>query len=510
MAIAKYDSEELFFNNVSRSNLTDAMRVVAPFGAAWAEIAGTYGKAIVQNPARLRKATLVYRGAEQYDPDNDGRGMIWTDPSTGMQMFAFPLSGAVTKAFTALTGKAVGDTFLAAPTRRLSAGFSLIPSLGPVYSVLASEIFNRTNIPSTSDFRKMILPYGDAKLSGLIPGTLTKFLQALDADTGNLNNVYGNTYQDVFAYLSTTGEYDLTDAADVARMEDDAKDGARGMTLVRAISQFVGPTSASPQYRFKDEAGQYFFVNEMVKAFSDLQNENYDTAVEEFTKRFGFKALIYLSGKTKVDPTYKGVEASEEYGRWEQDNKDLIRSFKDTAPFLAPGAFGEFSPEVYAKQVAAGMRKDRDNTDRLADAQRRVGSALYKHIRNQFPETLSDTQRARLKQYREQIHSQYPGFPKVAEFKVGEFENFVDKLGTLVQDPRTAGNPVRDAIWDYLKYRANVTSSLKAQYGVSLNAEKNEGARNARGVLYAKGEELATLVPDFRRIWEQELSSEIE
>ena len=510
MAIAKLDSEELFFNNVSRSNFTDAMRVVAPFGAAWAEIAGTYGKALVQNPARLRKATLVYRGAEQYDPDNDGRGMIWTDPQSGMQMFAFPLSGAITKAVTTLTGQPVEDTFLAAPTRRLSAGFSLIPSLGPVYSMVASKIFNSTNIPATSDFRKLLLPYGDPKLSGLIPGALDKFLQALDADTSSLDTMYGNTYQDVFAYLSTTGEYDLTDATDVARMEDDAAQGAKGMTFVRAISQFVGPTSATPQYRFKDEAGQYFFVNEMVKAFSDLQNENYDTAVEEFTKRFGFKALIYLSGKTKIDPSYKGVEASEEYGRWEQDNKDLIRSFKDTAPFLAPGAFADFSPEVYSKQVSAGVRKDRDNTDRLADAQRRVGSALYKHIRNQFPETLSDTQRARLRQYREQIHSQYPGFPKTPEFNPGEFPNFIDRLGKLVQDPRTEGNPVRDAIWDYLKYRANVKAALTSKYGVSLDAEKNTGARNARGALYAKGEELATVVPDFRRIWEQELSAELE
>lgn len=510
MAIAKYDAEELFFNNVERSNLTDAMRVVAPFGAAWAEIAGTYGKSLVQNPARLRKATLVYRGAEGYDPDNDGRGMIWRDPQSGQQMFAIPLTGAATKALTTVLGRPVDDTFLAAPVRRLSAGFSLIPSLGPVYSIVASEIFNRTNVPSTDDFRKLILPYGDAGLEGLIPGALAKFYQGIDANIDNLNNVYGNTYQDVFAYLSTTGEYDLTNPTDVARMEDDAKQGARGMTFIRAISQFVGPTSASPQYRFKNEAGEYFFVNEMVKAFSDLQNENYDTAVQKFTERFGFKALIYLSGKTKLDPSYKGVEASEEYGRWEQENRDLIRTFKDTAPFLAPGAFAEFSPEVYSKQVGAGMRKDRDNFDRLADAQRRVGSALYKHIRNQFPEVLSDTQRARLRQYREQIHRQYPGFPKVPEFNPGEFPNFLDRLGKLVQDPRTQGNPVRDAIWDYLKYRANTTAALQRNYGVSINAENSEGARNARGLLYAKGEELATVVPDFRRIWEQELSAEVE
>ena len=510
MTIAKREVEELFFNNVERSNFTDAMRVVAPFGAAWAEIAGTYGKALVQNPARLRKATLVYRGAEGYDPDNDGRGMIWTDPQSKLQMFAFPLSGAITKAVTAAMGQSVDDSFLAAPTRRLSAGFSLIPSLGPVYAIAASQIFNKANVPSTDAFRKILLPYGDAGLEGMIPGALNKFVQAIDANIDNLNNVYGNTFQDVFAHLATTGKYDLTDRNDVARMEDDAKQGARGMTIIRAISQFVGPTSGSPQYRYRKESGELFFVNEMVKAYSDFQNENFDTAVSRFIEIFGYNSLIYLSGKTKVDESYKGIEATEEYGRWEQENRQLIKTYKDTAPFLAPGSFGELSMEVYSRQLGAGIRKDRDNFDRLADAQRRIGSAIYKWYRNQYPETLNDAQRERLRQYRVEIHDKFPGFPIKSEFKAGEFDNWITRLGDLVQDPRTQGNPVRDAIWDYLRYRANIKTSLKQKYGVSIEAEKNIGAQRARGALYAKGEELATLVPDFRRIWDQELAQEVE
>lgn len=508
--LAKMDAEEIFFNNVNRSNFTDAMRIVGPFGAAWAEIFGTYAKAVVQNPARLRKAQMVYRGAEGTDPENDGRGFIWTDPQSKLQMFAFPLSGLGVKAFTALTGKKLDETFLAAPTQRLSAGFSIIPSLGPIYQIAATALFNAANIPDTDSIRKVVLPYGDSGLKNLIPGTWQKMIDAIDADPSKLNTVYGNTYQDVFAHLSTTGDYDLSSSEDVTRMDQDAQAAARGVTIVRAISQFVGPTAATPQYRYKNEAGEYFYVNEMVKTFSDLQNENYDTAVKGFIEKFGLEAMIYLSGKTKTDPAYKGVEANESYGRWERENNDLISSYKTTAPFLAPGAFGEFSMEVYSRQLSAGMRKDRDNRDRLADAQRRIGSALYKNIRNQYPETLSDGQRLKLKEYRSQIHKQYPGFPETAEFTVGEFENFVSDLGRLVQDPRTEGNKVADSIYEYLKYRSNVKTSLKNQYGVSIDATKSAAANNARGMLYSKGEQLATVNPDFRRIWEQELSSEVE
>ena len=510
LTTAKLDAEEIFFNNVSRSNFTDAMRVVAPFGAAWAEIAGTYAKAIVRNPSRASKALMVYRGAEQYDPENDGRGFFWTDPQTGQQMFTFPLSGYAIKGLTALTGQSVEGSVLTAPTKRLSAGFSLIPSLGPVFSIAATEWFNRQNEPDMDAFRKFILPYGDANVGDLVPGSVAKFLEAVKTGVTDLTTMRGNVKQDIFAYLMSTGEYDATDPEDVTRAEQDADAASSGMMMIRAISQFVGPTAGTPQYRYKKEAGEYYWTNEMVKAFSDLQNEDYDSAVAEFIKRFGMNAMIYVSGKTRVSEEYRGVEATEEYGKWERENDDLIKAFKKTAPFLAPGSFGDFSMEVYSRQLAAGMRKDRDNRDRLADAQRRVGSALYKHIRNQFPETLTDAQREELKRYREAIHKKHPGFPKVAEFTAGEFDNFVNDLGRLLQDPRVKGNKVAESTREYLKYRANMIAKLKSQEGVSIRAQKNPGAVAVRGMLYARGESLAEQNPDFRRIWDQELASEVE
>lgn len=510
MSRTKLEMEELFFNNVERSNFTDAMRVVAPFGAAWAEIMGTYAKAFAQNPARLRKATLVYKGLEEWDPDNDGRGFFWTDPQSKMTMFAFPLSSAVIKVLTTLSGKDVPETFLAAPTSRLSAGFSLVPSVGPVYQIAASVFFDKANLPDTDAFRKLILPYGSTGAGDLVPGTWAKLFDALRGDPSKLTTMYGNTYQDVFAHLASTGEYDLTDANDVTRLDEDAREGARGLLMVRALSQFVGPTAGSPQYRYQKESGEFYYVNEMVRAFSQFQNENYDTAVKRFIETFGEDAYIYLSGKTKIDESYKGIESTEAFGRWEQDNRGLIAGFKKTAPFLAPGGFGELSMEVYSRLLGAGVIKDRDNRDRLADAQRRIGSALYRHIRSQFPDTLNENQRLQLQNFRNQIHDQYPGFPKVVEFKVGEFENFIDELGRLVQDPRTEGNPVRDTIWDYLKYRANVNYALKRDHDVSLAATSNQYAAQARGLLYARGEALAKMNPDFRRIWDQELASEVE
>jgi hypothetical protein len=80
----------------------------------------------------------------------------------------------------------------------------------------------------------------------------------------------------------------------------------------------------------------------------------------------------------------------------------------------------------------------------------------------------------------------------------------------LVSDSRTAENPVADSIREYLKNRQKVVDRLKLRAGVSLQAEKNPLAVDYRNQLLKRGEELATLNPDFRRVWEQEFQAELE
>jgi hypothetical protein len=496
----KADLEELFFNNMEKSNLTDAFRIVAPFAGAWAEVAGRYTQELVQNPARIRKTQLLYRGMENFDPDQDGRGMIYKDPQSGDMMFTFPLSGRIIKAVTGQEG-----INLSAPVKRLSAGLAIIPSVGPMFQIAATEVFNLANIPTTDSIRKLVNPYGDAKFANLIPGTWSKMFSALTDRPDELSTIYGNTYADIFAYMSTTGEYDLNDSEDVARLHEDAKLKARGLTMIRAISQFVGPTAARPDYRFKNEMGEFFWVNEMVKQYSDWQAEDYETAIGKFIDVFGDEALVYLGSKTSLDPRYKGVEASKAFGKWEADNQDLIRQFKSTAPYLAPMGDRGLDMAVWSRQVGTGVRRRNEPVDRLAEAQRRLGSYLYFNFRQNNPDASPAEKRAE----RKRIHEKYVGFPLKANFNVADFDNFITDMTRLMQDKRTAKDPVADTIREYLNNRQTVLNELDAKAGVGFQSTKKI-ANDYKTALFKRGEELATLNPDFRRVWEQEFQAELE
>ena len=504
-ARAKVDMEELFFSNVEKSNLADAMRIIAPFGAAWAEVAGRYTRELIQDPSRMRKTQLLYRGAEGFDPDQDGRGLIYHDAQTGEMMFTFPLSGRIAKFLTGVPG-----VELAAPVKRLSAGIAVVPGVGPMVQIAAGKIFDQLGVPDTNQLRKVVNPYGNTKFANLVPGSFSKAYSAIFDSPDTLNTVYGSTYIDVFSFMSTSGEYDLSDSNDVERLVEDAKTKSRGIALLRALSQFVGPTAAKPEYRFKSELSDYYYVNEMLKQYSEWQEENYETATEKFINTFGDEAMIYLAGKTKTNPQYQGLEASAEFGTWADDNKGLVAAFKSTAPYLAPVGARDLSMQVWSKQIATGKRYRVDAVDRLAEAQKRLGSAIYFSERRKYGDTLNKASRDELKAVRVRLHEKYPGFPVKASFDPGEFDTFIGNLERLIKDKRTEGNPVARDIKLYLNARTQSQNAALSEAGVSLQAEKNPRANELRGSLFGYGEQLADNNPDFRRIWEEKLSPEVE
>jgi len=443
--LAAQDMKDLLFDAASRNNLEDASRIVSPFGYAWREVISKWGKLMLEDPSRITQSQKVFRGLEDFDPDGDGRGFIWKDPQTGERMFTFPGSGPVITALTTLSAAAgygaaipMGGASLSAPIKRMSAGLTVWPSVGPAGQVAASWLFNRIDSPKLNGLRKIVTPYGDTKLSGLVPGWISKAYSAFEADPSKLDTIYGNTFSDVAAYLATTGDYDLADSNSVAKMMEDARQTGSILTYVRAFSQFMGPTSGRVDYRIETNYGDVY-VNELIKAFYELQSDDYETAVPIFLETFGEQALIYIGSKSRVSDEYGGLEATKQFGEWEAENEGLINSFKKTAAYLAP-AGDDFSFEVWSSQIGVRKRLRQDPEERKNQAQKRVGSYLYSVERAKFPINPSKNERAELRQIREDINKRYPGFPIAADFNPGAFKNFIKELKDLVKDNRTKGN----------------------------------------------------------------------
>lgn len=495
--LALNKTKETLYNASTRNNLEDIMRIIVPFGVAYREVMGTYIKLMAQDPTRIRRGQLLYYGAENFDPDADGQGFFYKDPTSGEMSFNFPLSGELTKLLTGVNAP------LQAPVKRVSIGLQVIPSLGPVGQIAASQLIPDT--PTFDEVSSILLPYGRDSFS-FAPSWSRKILSALKDDPGKLQSIYGNTYVDVVRALSTSGDYDLDDEQSKANLLEDAKLKARVLTGLRGLAQFIGPAAPSLEYMVETDGGDVY-ASAMVQEFYRLQNENYDTAVSEFLRLFGEDAILYLSSKSKS--VAGGLEATEAFGDWERSNEGLLTLYPDVAGYFAPGG-DDFSFEVWDRQLRSGRRERLSAKEVIDNAQYKMGSALYRAYRQQVGAYPTDAQRAWLASARREISKRYPGFPATPVFTVGEFEKKIQDLRNAVQNESLADNAVAQAVATYLNYRDQAIAQYVAAGGQEGGFDSAKRAEPLRDYLVSIGQALVQRTPDFARIWDRELSNEVD
>jgi len=495
--VALNSTKEALYNASSRNNLEDIMRILIPFGVAYREVTGTYLRLLAEDPTRIRKAQLIYSGAENFDPDNDGQGFFYKDPTTGENVFNFPFSGDLTKLLTGVEAPLQGGV------KRLSLGLQVIPSLGPVGQIAASELI--PDSPKFDDVVGVLLPYGRGSFNAM-PSWAGKIRSALRDDPTKLESIYANTYVDTLRALSASGDYDLDDEQSKANLMADAKSKAKILTALRGFAQFVGPTAPSLEYVVKTKSGDVY-ASAMVQEFYRLQNENYDTAVPRFIELFGDDALLYLSSKSKS--VAGGLEASEQFGDWERDNENLLEQFPATAGYLAPGG-DDFSFEVWDRQLRKGRRERLSDTEIIKQAQYRMGASIYRSYRTQVGAYPTAEQRAWLGNVRKEINRRYAGFPVTPVFTVGEFESKLAEMRTLIKLPQLENNGVAKSIATYLDYRDKAVQQYVASGGKEGGFDTAKKAEPLRDYLVSIGQALIQQNPDFARIWDRELSSEVD
>jgi hypothetical protein len=494
-AVALRETKNLLYNATERSNIEDIMRVIIPFGAAWREVLGTYAKAVIQDPTRIRRAQLIFDGLRKFDPDGDGEGFFYRDATTGEYSFNFPASGWISKLLTGL------DTPLQAPVKRVSIGLGVIPSVGPVGQIAASKLLPDT--PSTDFIRGILLPYGEKTTLGFVPKWASRLNEALEGNTMNLGTVYGNTYIETLRALSTSGEYDLADPNDQEQLYADARWKARIITGMRALGQFIGPTAPSPEFKISTKDGD-MYATQLVKEFQKLQADNYDTAVSEFLRIYGNDALLYLSNKT--ESVAGGLEATEQFGDWERRNGDLLKKYPNVAGFMAPGG-DNFSFEVWSRQVTSGKRRRLTDREIVEAAQYRAAASQYRAMRDKLPASPSAEQKAWLRRWRQKLNKEYPGFPVVAEFNPGEFPAKIEELKRMVQEGSLADNDVAQATALYLRKR---DQALQSAASAGYSSLASNAAAPLRDWLIGHAQAIVAETPEFARIYDRLLAAEIE
>jgi hypothetical protein len=240
----------------------------------------------------------------------------------------------------------------------------------------------------------------------------------------------------------------------------------------------------------------------MTKVFQKMQEENYDTAVQRFLSVFGNEMALYIGSKSQSQ--IPGLEASREFGEWEFENKDLLSGeFKEVAAYFAPVG-SELNFDVFNRQIQQGKRIKLTDDELIKSAQNRIGSSKFRAARKMFGPFPNEAQSVRLDAYRALLNQEYPGFPRYAQFEVGQFPNQIDKLKDLVEDSRVQDNSLTSVLREYLNTREIY---LAQAGGKSFESKK---ATPSRMYMYNYGNKLAQENPQFDRIWQRLLIQEVE
>jgi hypothetical protein len=525
------ETKKLFYNVSERSEFADIMRIIAPFGQAWAEVSKKWVKTLTTDPEALKRLGMSVQALQEADPDNDGRGFFFKDPTTGEMMFNYPFSeqlGPMITGFSwGVTGAIVGglpgaaiaggaglaagfgtqqlmgdvDPVLSAPAKSLNMGLSLFPGLGPFIQVPAALILRQ--FPDLDWVTKLATPYGTPNVGVVTaPSWAEKMWQAIRADA-NSDRIFADMKIDAARALKASNpeKYDLSTPQGIDLLDEDSTQTARILLMYRAFGQFAGPSRPGVEFKFDSKEGDVY-ANELSKHFFELQAMNYDTAVETFLDTYGEDFILYTSGKTKA--LEGGLDASQEFGRWERKNEGLFKSYPTVAGYFAPVG-STFDYQVYVRQLESGKREKLSLRELIAESQFRVGSAIYRSVSRSAGQSPNKEQEAILRDLRSKLYDTYPGF-RDAALDINSRNTRIAQLSDAVNDRRLNDNPIAEAARAYLSARDQALSVAQGRGFVSLSAKANA---DLRGILFRLGEDLSSQFPEFERLWERVLFSEV-
>jgi hypothetical protein len=492
--------KDTLYDASSRNNLEDIARVVVPFGIAWREITTRFAKFAIEDPTRIRRAQLMYSGAEKADYDQDGQGFFFKDPISGENSFLLPMSGELTQLITGINAPLKGEV------RRMSMGLQFTPGAGPMVQLAASQLIPDT--PRFDGMAKFLVPYGRKEPTAdiLVPSWANKVRSALFDDPNKMETIYGNTYMDVVRAKMTSGDYGM-DEDSKARLMEEAKTPAKVLTLMRALAQFIGPVAPSNEFIIKNADNVDMLASAVSQEFYRMQNENYDTAIPRALEMFGEDAFLYLAAKTEA--TVGGVEPTDVFVDWERNNGGFLDRYSLVGGYFAPGG-DAFSFEAWDRMKKAGQIRELTPKELWEKAQYRVGASIYRYYREQVGAYPTDEQREWLRGVRQAINRRYSGFPATPVFTVGEFEQKIVQLKQAVADPQMQTNEVARAIGAYLDYRDQAIARYEAAGGSAQGFGTAKAAAPLREWLVSIGTAIGDKTPEFQRIWDRELMNEVD
>ncbi len=500
--------ENLLFDATKRNSITDAARIVSPFGAAFAEVLGTWMKLTAKNPDKIVNLTRKFEIlANEDQPDVlRNKGLIHKDPVTGQFMYSLPMSRQVASLFNNIVGENTGGEYgLYAPVKGLNMAFNFTPGFSPIVGYPLGKLLYDS--PKLRDFATFFLPYGQPKspfdASEYAPGWLSKIISGFKDDPRSAG-VYADTLADVVRVEAATGKWDLSNPQERTEFYRDAEAKARVLTIMRGVGQLIGPSSPVVDSKIKTESGNVW-AGTLTSEFHKLQSEDYDSAVERFMTMFGEEAFLFMAGKTRE--VMSGIESSKEFAKWELENAELFdTSYADIAGFFGPKG-STFDWAAWNSQINKERRERIPAVPTQVEiAEQIVGLSKYRSIVEAAGPNPNEKTRTFLAIAKAQLEQEYPGMVSQSSFDVNKFPNQLKMMRTAVADPRLKNNETAQALRQYLDLRDVYTTFAKSR---NIGWASPDSAA-LRADLRYRAQWIIKETPEFARIFDRILSYELE
>jgi hypothetical protein len=535
-ALAKDDAlqvvKELLYDTSDKTHLWDAMRIAAPFGAAWAEVMGTWARLLVNNPRVLDRlahgmyglqqqgSNAIYQAlGVQHDPE---QGFFFKDMTTGDESFAWPMPAQANAFLTGGLGGGDPGIMAAAPVSGLNLIGQVQPGFGPVVTSTAGLLLNHPGW--REDVLNFIAPFGgpsmqdagglgNAVIDSVTPAWVRKLMVAVFPVNAEQKSQLAAAQQTAMIYLASTGDYKLGGAgvsavlarSEQARLVANAETMARRLYFLRGIAQFALPTLGAPEMSAVTGNGELVLQVKLAGLLGQYQADpaeggyGYQQGFLRFLRDYGKE--LYFMGVDGSDSTGYGAPTKKTY-EWMRNNNDLVTTYDGVWGLLVPDPGTEFYYPAYQAQIRRGFRTmvNPDKIPELANA--RLGRALYTSYRDQYGDSPTEAEAAELRSLQSRLEIQFPGYSRIPE-SLGGTGTLILELEAASKDPRVLRSPVGPSLATYFQARAQIRSQGVSDLRTGLGRELAPD-------LYYLGSQLAANDPAFRAAWDRLLSYEFD
>ena len=481
---------DLFYDLSDRNQFLDVMRLIWPFGEAWKEGLTAWAKLSMDKPQIIPRALMTVNGLED-------SGFFYTDPQTGEEMFAYPGGHLITRKFAG--GIPSPITAQVQSLNMITGGGN---PLMPGFGVIAQEPVNKLlpDLPKYDSLRDFVMPYGDPPdLSNpwnFLPSWAQKMRDYIGAPAHERD--FAELRMDAMRYLYSTGNYDTSTQAGQQALVDKATQLGKRLSLIRGLAQATLPASPTFQDVAVDKDGTSELAFVLKEDYRQLlerdRNEGTNLAVSRFIAKYGENNILYMQSASG------GGEVFNKAGYdWVRENKSLTERYPDVYALFAPDD-GGFDMKAYHALFERGDRKPLSPREALDAAQNRVAKMAYRNAQDKLPEPnkRTDAQKAWLRQVKDKLLEQYPGF--VPEFQGSDIPDTIRSLQEAVDDPKLAKNPQAQAIREYLGYRDKVIKEALSRKEPIVGWQTAKATKSQRAWLRNKAAEITAKYPSFKNI----------